>query len=477
MRLIGTLKLVALLTLAANGALAAQQPTAAPPPPAKTGKAGISGVVVDSLNLRYLPGADVVIEGVDATLTTDSLGRFHIEGLPPGTYQVGVFHPLLDTLGIAVASQPFRVGPDSTSLIVLSVPPAATLISRRCPAPLVDGAGSAVIGRVNDPETLKPVAGAEVSITWMEIEASKETGIRQTPHVLRDTTNAAGEYHLCRLPNSMDATLQARKATTVTSAIPISLAEEGPQLFARTLLLSRADSGAISGNATVSGTVVLEGNPPTGGSRVELVGTDVIAMTNDKGEFTMTKVPSGSHMLLARHLGYGAASVPVDLTPRAPQRVTIKLPKFVAMMDPVLVTARLSAGLEAVGFNERKKRTGSGYFLGPDRLQRMHPNYLSDILHQLPSVRVVYSGGRASRVTSRRGVNGFSDRSCTQYFVDDMPWSSTGDDINDFVNGNEVVAVELYQPGQAPPQYSRGLGNCLTVVLWTHFRMTDLKDK
>jgi hypothetical protein len=61
--------------------------------------------------------------------------------------------------------------------------------------------------------------------------------------------------------------------------------------------------------------------------------------------------------------------------------------------------------------------------------------------------------------------------------VDDMPWSSTGDDINDFVNGNEVVAVELYQPGQAPPQYSRGLGNCLTVVLWTRFRMPDLSDK
>jgi Carboxypeptidase regulatory-like domain/TonB-dependent Receptor Plug Domain len=477
MRLLGPLKLVVALTLAANGALAAQQPTAAPPAPAKTGKAGISGVVVDSLNLRYLPGADVIIQGVDAALTTDSLGRFHIEGLPPGTYQVGVFHPLLDTLGIAVASQPFRVGPDSTSLIVLSVPPAATLISRRCPAPLVDLAGSAVIGRVNDPETFKPVAGAEVAITWMEIEASKETGVRQTPHVVRDTTNAAGEFHLCRLPNSMDATLQARKATTVTSAIPISLTEDGPQLFARNILLSRGDSGTVSGNATVSGTVVLENSPPAGGSRVELVGTDVVVSTNDKGEFTMTKVPSGSHMLLARHLGYGAASVPVDLTPRAPQRVTIKLPKFVAMMDPVLVTARLSAGLQAVGFNERKKRTGSGYFLGPDQLQRMHPNDLSDILHQLPSVRVVYSNGRAVRATSRRGVNGFSDRSCMQYFVDDMPWQSNGDDINDFVNGNEVVAVELYQPGQAPPQYSRGLGNCVTVVLWTQFRMPDLTDK
>jgi Carboxypeptidase regulatory-like domain len=477
MRLIGTLELVAALTLAANGALVAQQPTPASPVAAKTGKAAISGVVVDSLNLRYLPGADVVIQGVDGTLVTDSAGKFKIDGLPPGTYQVGVFHPLLDTLGISVASQPFRVGPDSTSLMILSVPSAATIIGRRCPPSLFAQAGSAVIGRVNDPETFRPVAGAEVSIAWTEIEVSKEAGIRKTPHVLRDTTNAAGEFHICRLPNSMNATLQARKATTVTSAIPFSLAEEGPQLFARTLLLSRADSGTTAGNATVSGSVVLEDTPATAGSRVELVGTDVVAMTNDKGEFTMTRLPSGSHILLARHLGYGASSVAVDLTPREPQRVTIKLPKFVAIMDPVLVTARLSAGLDRVGFNERKKTYGSGYFFGPEQLQIMHPTYLTDILRQLPSIRVT-TIGMNTRVTSRRGVTGLSDRSCVQYFVDDMPWQSAGDnDINDFVSGNEVVAVELYQPGQAPALYSRGMGACITVVLWTRFRMPDLTEK
>jgi hypothetical protein len=473
----GKFELVAVLMLSANGALAAQQPAAAPPAPARTGKAGISGVVIDSLNLRYLPGADVVIQGVDGTLVTDSAGKFKIDGLPPGTYQVGVFHPLLDTLGISVASQPFRVGPDSTSLMILSVPSAATMISRRCPPPLFDHAGSAVIGRVNDPETFRPVAGVEVSIAWTELEVSKEAGIRKTPHVLRDTTNAAGEFHICRLPNSMNATLQARKATAETSAIPISLAEEGPQLFARTLLLSRADSGTTTGNATVSGSVVLEDSPAAGGSRVELVGTDAVVVTNDKGEFRMTNLPSGSHILLARHLGYGASTVAVDLTPREPQKVTIKLPKFVAIMDAVLVTARLSAGLDRVGFNERKKSYGSGYFFGPEQLRIMHPTYLTDILRQLPSIRVTTIGTN-TRVTSRRGITGFSDRSCVQYFVDDMPWQSAGgNDINDFVSGDEVVAVELYQPGQAPALYSRGLGACITVVLWTRFRMPDLTDK
>jgi hypothetical protein len=467
------LKLIVALTLALPAARpGAQQPTAAP---TKTGKAGISGVVVDSLNLRYLRGADVIVEGVDATYLTDSAGRFRIDSLPPGTYQVGVFHPLLDTLGISVASQPFRVGPDSTSIVILYVPSAATIIHGACPPHSGDQGNSAAIGHVMDSETLRPVAGAEVSVTWTEIEASKQLGIRRIPHVLRDTTNEAGAFHVCGLPSSMSAMLQARKATAVTSDIPISLGDADSELFARTLLLSSANAGTAAGNATVSGRVVLEESATNAGSRVELVGTDVVALTNEKGEFTMARLPSGSHVLLARHLGYGAATAAVDLSARGPQQVTITLSKFVAIMDPVLVTARLSASLDHVGFNDRKK-SGSGYFFGPTQLQAMHATYLTDILRRLPSLRVT-STGRGTLVRSSRGVNSIRSASCVQYFLDDMPWQSAGpDDINDFVNGNEVVAVEVYQPAQAPAKYSRGLGNCVTVVLWTRFQIQDAAE-
>ncbi len=192
MRSIKTLKLVAVLAFADPCArLVAQQQTASPPTAPKT-TAEISGVVVDSLHSRYLAGADVIIEGVKGTLVTDSSGNFKVEGLAPGTYQIGVFHPMLDTLNISLATRPFHVGPDSASFVILSVPSAATLIRRACPGASTSQARSAVIGHVNDPETLQPVVGAEVSIAWIAIEISKETGIRRTPHVMRDTTDAAG---------------------------------------------------------------------------------------------------------------------------------------------------------------------------------------------------------------------------------------------------------------------------------------------
>jgi len=73
----------------------------------------IVGVVADSVDGVPLQGAEVIASGVATTVKTDSLGRFTIDSLAPGTYQVGVFHPLLESLGITLATKPFVIGPDS----------------------------------------------------------------------------------------------------------------------------------------------------------------------------------------------------------------------------------------------------------------------------------------------------------------------------------------------------------------------------
>ena len=477
MQLATRLSLIASLAICTGGGpLLAQTKTPAPAPAAKSGVGAIAGVVVDSINGRYLRGADVIIQGAKATLVTDSLGKFRIDSLPPGTYQVGVFHPLLDTLGISLASQPFHIGPDSTSFVILSVPSAATIIRRTCPAGGFRPQGtSAVIGHVTDPESLQPVAGAEVSIAWTQLDVSKEVGIKRTPRVIRDSTDSQGAFKLCGLPNSLQATLQARKAGAVTSEIPISLGDEESELFARTMLLSRADSGAKTGNAAVSGRIVLEGAPSNAGSRVEVVGTSVIAMTNEQGEFSMKNLPSGTHVLLARHLGFGAATVPVDLSSLQAKQVTIKLPKFVAMMDPVVVTARRQASLDKVGFNQRK-RSGIGYYLGPEQIQNMHPNTLTDVLRMVPSLRITY-GQYGEDVTSSRGTSSLTGGgSCVQFVVDGMPWQSASPgDVNNFVNGPEVVGVEVYSGANTPAEYSRGGQDCTTVVVWTKFKIRDVQ--
>jgi hypothetical protein len=448
-------------------------PTGGQPPAAKTGNSVITGIVVDSLHGDYLVGAEVLVEGVHVSIRTDSLGKFRVDGLAPGRYQVGVFHPLLDTLGIALATQPFHLGPDSASVVVLAVPSAATIVSRSCIERPRSQGNSAVIGQVIDPETLQPVRGADVSIAWVEIQVSKELGIRRNPRVIRDSTDHLGRFSLCGLPSEMEATLQAMRGNSVTAQVPIALGSAPVELFARTLLLSTADSGAKSGNAVVSGRVLLEGSPVAGGSRVELAGTDLVTTTDAKGEFTLRNLPSGTHMLVARHLGYAADAVPVDLSGREVKTVSITLPKFVNVMDPVLVTARRTAALDRVGFARRRK-SGSGYFLGPEQLARMYAQRLTDILRQVPGLRVSYSA-QGETVTSSRGTGSIMGGSCVQYYVDDFPWHSTEPgDINMFVGGHEVVGVEVYQPASVPAQYAGvGRGNCTTILLWTRMRIRD----
>ena len=436
------------------------------PSPQARGRARILGAVIDSLNGGTLADAEILVEGARASALTDSLGKFELDSLPPGTLQLGVFHPRLDTLGLSIATKPFHAGPDSTLIVLMAVPSAGTIVRDRCGEA---GSGkrdaSAVIGQVKDPETLQPVARAEVSIGWVDLEVSKQVGIRQTPHLLRDTTDKFGKFKFCGLPSSLEATLQARRGAAQTAEIPIALGDRPIELAARTLLLSAADSTAKTGGATVSGVVLLGDGAPNIGSRVELVGTEIVALTDAKGVFMMRNLPPGSRLLLARHLGYVPQMTPVDLSSHEQPRVTIKLPKYVAMMDPVLVVARRGAALDKVGFGQRSK-SGLGYFIGPDRIDRMHPFHVTDVLRMVPGLRVIYTP-TGEAVTSTRDIRG----GCVTYYVDDMLFTELQPgDVNNFVNGHEIVAAEVYQSGLVPPQYMRAGGSCTTILLWTKFK-------
>jgi hypothetical protein len=83
---------------------------------------------------------------------------------------------------------------------------------------------------------------------------------------------------------------------------------------------------------------------------------------------------------------------------------------------------------------------------------------------------IVYSSEGETVVSSRGGS--ITGATCVQYYVDDMPWQSiTPGDVNAFVSGSEVVAVEVYQGPGTPAQYQRGGGGCTTIVLWTRFKI------
>jgi hypothetical protein len=150
----------------------------------------------------------------------------------------------------------------------------------------------------------------------------------------------------------------------------------------------------------------------------------------------------------------------------------MRLPRFVSVMDPVLVTARRTAALERVGFARRQK-SGMGRYLGPEELDRMNATQLTDILRRVPGLKVTYGPNGEEIIESTRGSSSILRGACVRYFVDDMPWHSYAPgDVNAFVHAGEVVGVEVYQGSFAPAQY-QGSDNCTTILLWTRMRIRD----
>jgi hypothetical protein len=215
--------------LAGAGAARAQDSSAA-----HTSRfARIAGIVIDSLHETPLANADVTIDGTNRSARTDASGNFRIDSVPAGAIRIGVFHPLLDSVGVSIASPPVMAHPGDSLLVTLATPSTATIATRACQnVPAETGAlataqttgPGVVVGRILDADTDEPVRNVQVSFIWVELAASKKTGFHQFRHVRTATTGASGVFHLCHLPLTADGSLEAvrRDGGAAAAAEPIS---------------------------------------------------------------------------------------------------------------------------------------------------------------------------------------------------------------------------------------------------------------
>jgi hypothetical protein len=441
-------------------------PMAALPGQSSAHNSRIVGVVADSVSGAPLRGAEVVVGGVGATVTTDSLGRFTIDSLSPGTYQVGIFHPLLESLGITLATKPFAIGPDSAGVVNLAVPSVATLVKRYCGADQPAATPSSVVGRVLDPETDVPIAGAKVSLAWTEIAVSKEAGVVRTPHQLDAQTNEIGFFKFCALPSDLDGTLQVVRGEALTPEVPVTV---GGALLAFQSMSIPA-SGAPRASGVVTGHVVTLAGKPVSGARVEVPMSSVSTVTRDDGSFRLSGVLTGTQVIVARSLSYSSAAEAINVTSREPIDVVVTLGPSVALLDPVLITARRDLALEKSGFSARK-RAGGGHFFTREDIDRRQPNNITDMMKNLTGITVTQRRGGAvisgrSRVTSM-----YSAPSCSRVYVDGFEWDNLmPGDLDMFVNPDDVIGLEIYQPGDVPIKFRKFDRGCVTLVVWTQMR-------
>jgi hypothetical protein len=151
---------------------------------------------------------------------------------------------------------------------------------------------------------------------------------------------------------------------------------------------------------------------------------------------------------------------------RSRNHVDVKLLTPTELATSAAQWARDSAGLDKVGFFRRESAGRGAYFITPDQIAAMKPVTTSDIFRQVPVL--IQASGRTGPVL--RGAQG-----CLITYVDGFPWRPMfPGDLDTYVPARDVLAAEVYPPGQIPPPpFVRGVSrpNCTTLAIWTRSRV------
>jgi len=447
---------------------------------------GVIGVAVDSVHGGPLADAVVEVSGSGRRGVTDSSGRFRIDSVSPGAYKLALYHPVLDSLGVAIASQTVTFPAGRYAVVRIATPSAPTLGKLFCPPAKMLTGPSIVVGRVLDADTDVPDSGARVVLYWSQLEVGRSLGVRHIPKLRQATVDASGTFQICGVPDNIHGTLRASRGSVATAGVPLATEERLLTLSALYLAspetITFADSGAGGagatgspapavahsglrrGKAVATGRVTDQGGRPIAAADVGVIGAAATTATDDSGRFTLSGLPSGTQSLTVRKLTYSPAEVPVSLTVRQPRSVTVLMRPSPPQLATVNVEApRVQQGLKRVGFSDRKK-VGLGHYLTEDQIASKLPQDITDVFTTMPGLAVSYATGQPVLQGTRTAGGG-----CVSYVIDGVPYSEqTPGDINDYMKPDELSAVEVYNASDAPAEFTQaGQTSCTVVIMWT----------
>ncbi len=445
---------------------------------------GVIGVAVDSLHGMSLEGATVSVVGTNRHGTTDAQGQFRIDSVPPGEYRLALTHPELDTLGLAVATQPIAMPVGRYAVVRLATPSQSVVLNLFCPKEKMRSGPVAVVGRVLDADTDAPDSGARVSLDWTQLDVGAAIGVKHIPVVRTASVDDHGVFFVCGVPGNVKAALRASLGREITAAVPVNTQDQ--VLILTMLHVAHPDTAKVvvatntgpggsatkavavgaglkTGRAALSGRVTDQTGKPLQGVNMSVEGAASTTNTNADGTYSLRGLPAGTQALVVRHVGYAMQDVTVDLSNVTEHRADVKMMPAPPMLAAVTVEGKRDKGLRDVGFSTRSK-AGLGQYLTEDQIAQRQPMQMTDLFTQMRGIRMDYSSGYPMITDSRDAGGG-----CVSYVIDGVPQQMPDpQDFNDFIHPDEVSAVEVYTAAEAPAQFQTG-GNssCVVIVIWT----------
>jgi hypothetical protein len=414
----------------------------------------VRGFAYDSLRHAPLRNAIVTVAGSDARATTDELGRFTIEGVEPGVHTFSAQHATLDSIGLSGVSIRTNVT-DSQASVRLSIPSFETFWRTACGAiPAPRGRGF-MYGTVRDAAGLGPVANATVELTWLDIEASKETGIRQRRWRGLAHTDSTGSYTICGTPTVEGLRMQALSDTSASGIVDVY--GSALRVQRRDLLLGPVSDSDLTRRATVTGLITDERGSPFAGARV-LADEFGEMRSGADGRVVLRNVPAGTRQVDILAIGRMPVSLVLELAAGDTATFAASL-RAITTLDVVRVTGSRRQRQMLEDFESRRQK-GTGYVLdSTDLAQRSR---LSSAFEGFPSVEVQSRGGQFSLTLPGQAGN----RCVPVVFIDGR--KTDLDELNTLRIG-EIAAVEVYPRRMSAPAEFTSKDRCGSVVLWTRF--------
>ena len=449
----------------------------------------IEGTIKEAARPRGVKGAMVTLARLDPEpvvsfgVRPDERGHYELDSVPAGRYMIQLLHATLDSLELSLPASEVFIAPGRTAEVPFSLPTSLALRDAVCRGLALRKETGAIFGHVVDADTERPLANADVAISWKEISFDRKT-LRSTAeqHDNWVRTGPRGEYRICNVPVGSWLLIQLQYAGRAGNAVRVSVSGDeavvvrdlslsvaaAPTLAAldsvgatvRGLDLENAPDDSVSGlfmtgTASVSGIVRGDGGRPLDDVEIRVVNARPVARTGRDGLFTLNNLPSGTQLLAVRRIGYLIGDVAVELRPDRTVRHDVLLRRVVSL-DSIRIVARRSRFAD---FEWRRKNSTSGRFLTANDLAKRHATELAPIIQQVGGFTVVGSGPNAQAISTAAKMSRPNCREAN-VVIDNIDRAA----IN-MVPPHDIAAVEIYaEAAGAPGQYR---SECGLILIWT----------
>ena len=445
----------------------------------------VSGFVRDSLANAPLVGAMVQLVPADGgtqvvrTALTDPYGYFTLTDVPAGSFTIGFFHPMLDSVGLAPPVRAVSVDGQSAVRADLGMPSPTRFRTAICGARPARDSAAILVGFVRDAEGGQPVSGATVLGEWLEVTFGRNAVTRRVPRLVAKT-GENGWFAMCNVPTSGTMLLTASRGADSTDRIELRIPASGfarRDMFlgavntvastgspAQTASTARAPRPLHMGSGRINGTVYTSGGKPLAGANVRITdGPET--RTNEQGEWAIVNSPPGTRMLEVYALGFYPERRRVDVIAGAPA-VHVALSTLRAVLDTVRISAtRRGNDRDLIDFNNRR-RTGIGQYITATDIVRRNPVLTSELFRSMSGVRIDMDPDSHERYVMVRG-NAGDWCQASIYLNGRHLYGVSADDMDVWVRPGEVAGVEVYAGLGAPLEYQPGMTGCGSVVIWT----------